>query len=73
MDLKLCPKCNKLPLVRTKHKHLIYECAISCKEIGCKLYWPIVEIGFTEQKAMDKAAAAWNKAVEQYDESRSIK
>ena len=48
MDLKLCPKCNKLPSVRIKRKHLIYECAISCKEIGCKLYWPIVEIGFTE-------------------------
>ena len=66
MDLKPCPKCNELPLVKIKHGLLMHQCTISCKKLGCAFYWPIIETGFSEQKALDKATNTWNKTVDKY-------
>lgn len=67
MDVKLCPRCNKLPNVKVTHG-LRYMCVMSCGTLGCKLYYPIITLGFNKEKTMKKAAERWNAAVDRYDD-----
>ena len=66
MDLKLCPRWNKLPDVKVNKRWFGYECIIHCDTLGCELYWPFVSSGMNKDKVMNKAAAQWNKAVDEY-------
>lgn len=66
MDLKLCPRCNVLPNVRVNKHFLKWTCVVHCNTLGCKLYYPIITSGFSKDKVMNRAAAAWNNAVNKF-------
>lgn len=66
MDLKLCPKCKKLPDVIIRKRWFGHECVIHCETLGCKMFWPLVATGFNKEKVKAKAAALWNDAVDAY-------
>ena len=67
MDLKICPKCKKLPDVEMRKRGIFWYCVIFCHTLGCKLYWPIVTVSLIKERAMKKAAARWNKAVDELE------
>lgn len=71
-SVKLCPKCNQLPKVKFKKKWFKHICVISCANIGCPFFYPIVMTGLNEEKVMKRAVDRWNERVEDfYNENSS--
>ena len=66
MDLNLCPKCNQLPTTKIKKRLIGYECAMYCNTMGCKMFWPIVVVDLSKNKAVKKAGTRWNNATENF-------
>lgn len=65
-SVKLCPRCNQLPKVKFERRWFKHICVISCGNIGCPFYYPIVITGFNEEKTMKKAIDRWNELVENH-------
>ena len=60
-SVNVCPKCKCLPYIRFRKRFVRTLCVISCPNIGCPHYIPIVTSGFSENNALNKAVEKWNQ------------
>ena len=65
-SVELCPNCNQLPSVKFKRSGLKHICVVSCPNLGCPFFYPIVMTGFNDEKVMQKAIDRWNEKVKEY-------
>ena len=66
-SVKLCPRCNQLPTVKFKRSGFMHLCIVSCANLGCHFFYPIVMTSmYSDEKAMEKAINRWNEKVKEY-------
>lgn len=66
-SVKLCPRCNQLPTVKFERSGFMHLCVVSCANLGCPFFYPIVMTSmYSDEKAMQKAIDRWNEKVKEY-------
>lgn len=65
-SVELCPNCNQLPSVKFKRSGFKHICVVSCPNLGCPFFYPIVMTGFNDEKVMQKAINRWNERIKEY-------